>query len=84
MITAKRSQFGGARAQVTAKSRPAQKAPAMVKGKPPAQAKGKGVDRKDLQARTAELMRQIRLAEAQGRPAEALRQELCEAVEAQK
>ncbi len=29
-------------------------------------------------------MRQIRLAEAQGRPAEALRQQLYEAVEAQK
>ena len=84
MITAKRSQFGRERAQVIAKSRTAQKAPATVKGKPPAQAKAKGVDRKALQARIAELMRKIRLAEAQGRPAEALRQELCEAVEAQK
>jgi hypothetical protein len=29
-------------------------------------------------------MREIRQAEAQGRPVEALRQELCEAIEAQK
>jgi hypothetical protein len=92
VITAKRNQFGGERAQITAKSRTTKKAPASVpvkksaasKGKLPAQTKTPGVDRNALQARIAELMRQIRLAEAQGQPAEALRQELYEAVEAQK
>ena len=42
------------------------------------------VDRQAIQARIADLMRQIRLAEAQGRPSEALRQQLYDAVEAQK
>jgi hypothetical protein len=93
VVTAKRNQFGGERAQITAKSRTAKKPPASLpvkkaaaaKGKPPVQAKAKGADRNAIiQARIAELMRQIRLAEAQGRPTEALRQELYEAVEAQK
>ena len=43
---------------------------------------GEALDRS--QARIAELMRQIRLAEAQGRSSDALRQQLYEAVEAQK
>jgi ankyrin repeat protein len=80
VITAKRNQFGGERAQITA-SRPSGnvKRPASArKGEPVP------VDRRAIQARIADLMRQIRLAEAQGRPAEALRQELYEAVEAQK
>ena len=41
-------------------------------------------NRRAIHAQIAELMRQIRLAEAQGRPAESLRQQLYEAVEAQK
>jgi hypothetical protein len=102
VITAKRNQFGGERAQITAKSRTAKKPPApapakkaAVKGKPSTPAKtkakasapaGKGnrADRNAIQARIAGLMREIRLAEAQGRPVEALRQELYKAVEAQK
>jgi len=80
VITAKRNQFGGERAQITA-SRPSGNV-----AKPANAKKGESVsvDRLAIQARIADLMRQIRLAEAQGRPAEALRQELYEAVEAQK
>lgn len=86
VITAKRNQFGGERAQITAAKRPgkaAKPAPAK-KGDALPVIKVTPVDRRTIQARIADLMRQIRLAEAQGRPAEALRQELYEAVEAQK
>jgi hypothetical protein len=87
VITAKRNQFGGERAQITANVRSARKPEASVpvkKGKTMSVTKVTPADRNPIQARIAELMRQIRLAEAQGRPAEALRQELYEAVEAQK
>ncbi|MDR1934368.1 MAG: ankyrin repeat domain-containing protein [Candidatus Accumulibacter sp.] len=93
VITAKRNQFGGERAQITAKSRSARKpnAPATAKKGKAAPVRKTAPVRKAAparanaaQARIAELMRQIRLAEAQGRPAQALRQELYEAVEAQK
>jgi hypothetical protein len=87
VITAKRNQFGGERAQITAKSRTAKKPGARIpakKGKPARAVKAAPDKRNAAQARIAELMRQIRLAEAQGRPAQALRQELYEAVEAQK
>lgn len=86
VITAKRNQFGGERAQITAASRTAKTAkPELTKkGEALPVVKVTPVDRKGIQARIAELMRQIRLAEAQGRPSEALRQELYEAVEAQK
>ncbi len=86
VITAKRNQFGGERAQITA-SRPAgnmAKPVNVKKGEPVPVVKVAPVDRQAIQARIADLMRQIRLAEAQGRPAESLRQELYEAVEAQK
>lgn len=87
VITAKRNQFGGERAQITARPRAPEKTekPAVAKkGSALPEIKVTPVDRKAIQARIAELMRQIRLAEAQGRPSEALRQELYEAVEAQK
>ncbi|GHU33345.1 hypothetical protein AGMMS50256_25090 [Betaproteobacteria bacterium] len=87
VITAKRNQFGGERAQITATGRSARKPETSVpvkKGKTVPVTKVTPDDRNLVQARIAELMRQIRLAEAQGRPAEALRQELYEAVEAQK
>ena len=79
VITAKRNQFGGERAQITARpTAKNEKLAAAKKGEPVSS------DRQAIQARIADLMRQIRLAEAQGRPADALRQELYEAVEAQK
>ncbi|GHU03018.1 hypothetical protein FACS1894158_00400 [Betaproteobacteria bacterium] len=87
VITAKRNQFGGERAQINTPSRTVKKSKASApvkKGKTTSATKATPVDRNPVQARIAELMRQIRLAEAQGRPAEVLRQELYEAVEAQK
>ena len=86
VITAKRNQFGGERAQITANRPPAKvaKPPAAKKGESVPAIKVTPVDRRAIQARIAELMRQIRLAEAQGRPSETLRQQLYEAVEAQK
>ena len=87
VVTAKRNQFGGERAQITATDRTGRKAPAPAqakKGQAVPTIKVTPVDRGAIQARIAELMRQIRLAEAQGRPAAALRQELYDAVEAQK
>jgi hypothetical protein len=90
VITAKRNQFGGERARITATPKDPRplKPPAGVavkKGTPaPPAIQVTPVNRNAAQARIAELMRQIRLAEAQGRPAEALRQDLYEAVEAQK
>lgn len=86
VITAKRNQFGGERAQITAKAAPpkgARPAPAK-KGENAPSVQVTPVDRRAIQARIAELMRQIRLAEAQGRPSAKLREELYEAVEAQK
>jgi hypothetical protein len=87
VITAKRNQFGGERAQITAKGRSNKRTGASVpakKGKPARAVKVIPAKPNPAQARIAELMRQIRLSEAQGRPAQALRQELYEAIEAQK
>jgi hypothetical protein len=96
VITAKRNQFGGERAQITAKKPPASVAVRKGRAAPAkpaarnaqtrntAQTRNAAQTKNTAQARIAELMRQIRLAEAQGRPAEALRQELYDAVEAQK
>ena len=78
VITAKRNQFGGERAQITTSRPPVKGAKAVPAGKVTP------VDRQAIQARIADLMREIRLTEAQGRPSEALRQQLYEAVEAQK
>ena len=86
VITAKRNQFGGERAQITSSGQPIRivKPVPAKKGEAVPVIKVTPVDRQAIQARIAELMRQIRLAEAQGRPSEALRQQLYEAVEAQK
>ena len=86
VITAKRNQFGGERAQITANRQPAKTAKPVPakKGEALPVAKVEQTNRRAIHAQIAELMRQIRLAEAQGRPAEALRQQLYEAVEAQK
>lgn len=87
VITAKRNQFGGERAQITAPGQPV-KVTTSAPGK-----KGESLpvikltpvdDQRATQARIAELMRQIRLVEAQGRPATELREQLYEAVESQK
>ena len=96
VVTAKRNRFGGERAQITTKSRTDGKTArqartvASVKtasdtAQGPAGQGGTTQDKRHaIQARIAELIRQIRLAEAQGQPTQTLRQELHEAVEAQK
>ena len=78
VITAKRGQPGVERAQV-------------VGAKGAAQPVGKAssivitpIDQRAKQARVADLMHQIRLAEAQGQPTDTLRQQLYEAVESLK
>ena len=81
VITAKRGKPGAERAQVMTSGQ----ARASANKKPVAGSSSiriTPVDQRAKQARVAELMRQIRLSEAQGRPAEALRQQLAEAVEA--
>jgi hypothetical protein len=93
VVTAKRNQFGGERARITTSARgpKAPKSPAKAEARK-GRAAGKAAPAADrnaqariaIQARIAELMRRIRLAEAEGRPAEALRRELYDAVEAQK
>ena len=77
VVTAKRNQSGGERAQILT-GKPA--------GKQSTKAATSAASKQQVaqQARIAELMRQIRLMEAQGRPAEELRQELYETVEALK
>ena len=85
VITAKRNQFGGERAQITAADKMGNKARQPVKkGETPPTIKLTPVDQRATQAKIADLMRQIRIAEAQGRPSDALRQELYEAIDAQK
>jgi hypothetical protein len=84
VITAKRGKPGAERAQVVV-GKPAVPAAAgkVVTNKAGAIAITP-VDQRARQARVAEIMRQIRLYEAQGRPSEDLRRELYEAVEALK
>ena len=85
VITAKRNQFGGERAQITASDKLGNKArQPLKKGETASTIKLTPVDQSATQAKIADLMRQIRVAEAEGRPADTLRQELYEAIEAQK
>lgn len=77
VITAKRGQPGVERAQVVSGS--AAKASAK-----PASIKVTPVDTRARQAQVADLMHQIRLAEAQGQPTDSLRRQLFDAVEALK
>ena len=80
VITAKRGKPGAERAEVVT----SKKAVAPAKASKPASITVTPTDQRAEQARIAELMRQIRLNEAQGRPADDLRQQLYEAVEALK
>ena len=85
VITASRNRFGGERAQIVA-SQPAAKVnidlDANAKPAPVGSIRITPVDERAKQAQIAELMRQIRLREAQGAAADALRQQLSEAVDA--
>ncbi|WP_170285863.1 ankyrin repeat domain-containing protein [Propionivibrio limicola] len=76
VITAKRGTPGAERAEIVASKRSTTTKP------PVAEKTDKNVQA--TRARIAELMRQIRLTEAEGRPATELRQQLYEAVESQK
>ena len=80
VITAKRGNPGAERAQVMTTGKP----PPSTSTKPPPGSSSiriTPVDQRAKQSEVAELMRQIRLNEAQGRPAEALRKQLSEAIE---
>jgi len=77
VITAKRGQPGVERAQVvsgTATTKPNGKPSIVVTP----------VDQRAKQAQVADLMHQIRIAEAQGQPTDTLRQQLSEAVDSLK
>ena len=79
-VTARRNQFGKERAQITAQGQGRKAGSAPTQAKP---ANKQTRQQIATQTRIADLMREIRLAEAQGRPAHTLRQELYEAIEAQ-
>lgn len=82
VITAKRGNPAAERAQVMAGGKPQAKGQA---GKKPASISITPVnDQRMVQAQIAETMRQIRLAEAQGQPADALRRKLSELVDSMK
>lgn len=84
VITAKRGNPGAERAQVVVDGQPAA---ATAQPKPTAKAATISVTPVNLratQAEIAETMRQIRLTEAQGRPAEELRQKLADLIERMK
>lgn len=75
VITAKRGKPGAERAQVVT-AQPAAAKPGSISVTP--------VDLRARQARVAEIMRQIRLREAEGQPSDDLRRQLAEAVDALK
>lgn len=87
VITARRNRMGGERAQIV--SSPAANSSAknsgnIALGKDAGSISITPVDERAKQARIAELMRQIRLTEAQGGTADTLRQELAAAVDSLK
>ena len=85
VITAKRGKPGAERAQVVVDDKPTAPAAAAAKqAAKPASITVTPVNQRAIQARIAELMRQIRLEEAQGRPSDTLRQQLFDAVESLK
>ena len=90
IVTAKRNQFGSERAEMSMANENftgSQSSPdvSVENGRSaPSATQRTSSERNIIQARIAELMRQIRLAEARGHPTEALRQELYDAVDAQK
>lgn len=86
VITAKRGKPGAERVQVVGDPKPASpSSSASAKSSEAAPAVSvTRVDQRAIQARIAELMRQIRMEEAQGRQADSLRQQLFDAVESLK
>ncbi|WP_186408052.1 ankyrin repeat domain-containing protein [Candidatus Accumulibacter aalborgensis] len=91
VITARRGQPGAERAQLMVDGKPAGQAVASPAPSPSSATAVKAAipgtpakARNLAAAQASDLLRQIRLAEAQGRPADALRQQLYQAVEAMK
>jgi hypothetical protein len=87
VITARRSQPGAERAQLLVNGSPAGPVVASPVGSAAAKTPSRNAaaqTRSLATAQAAELLRQIRLAEAQGQPADGLRQQLYQAVEAMK
>ncbi|MEF8752222.1 MAG: hypothetical protein V5A91_09115, partial [Candidatus Accumulibacter necessarius] len=91
VITARRAQPGAERAQLVVDGGAATSVVAAQGAGRSAAAAGKAPnqiaaakERSQAAARASDLLRQIRLAEAQGRPADELRQQLYQAVEAMK
>ena len=78
VITAKRNRAGAERAQLVPTGKSAKPAPASISITP---ANDPVNNQRATQAKIADTMRQIRLAEAQGQPADNLRQQLAELVE---
>jgi uncharacterized protein len=81
VITARRGQPGAERAQVVIDGKPVALPAAKSAGNSSSITVIQTNNPRAAQARIADLMRQIRLTEAQGRPADSLRQQLFEAVE---
>lgn len=85
VITARRGQPGAERAQLVVDGKPAVPPAAAPNAAPqPPPAAGSAKARRLAAARVSDLLRQIRLAEAQEQPADELRQQLDLAVEAMK
>lgn len=81
VITGNRRQPGAERAQVVVAGKPAATTAKATPKAAPASISITPSGQRATQAQIAETMRQIRLAEAQGRPAEALRRQLADLVE---
>lgn len=81
VITAKRGKPGAERAQVVVDSKPTANTKAPAKG---SSISVTPIDQRATQAQIAETMRQIRLTEAQGQPADELRKKLAELVDSMK
>ena len=79
VITAKRNRAGAERAQLVPTGKSAKPTPASISITPVNDSVG---NQRATQAKIADTMRQIRLAEAQGQPADELRQQLAELVNA--
>lgn len=80
VITAKRGRPGAERAQVLVDGKSASFSAASVANTKAASIKVTPVDQQATQSRVADLMRQIRLAEADGQSTERLREQLAEAL----
>ena len=82
VITAKRGKPGAERAQVLVDGKSATFSAASVGDSKASSIKVTPVDQQAKQSKVADLMRQIRLAEADGQPTDKLREQLAEALEA--